>query len=330
MRGIVLEIDKHKSIVMLRDGTVIRIRGNYRVGQEIEVDKEALHRKQKAGRMRLVSTLAAAGIVCGLSVQYWRMNLQAVSYVSVDGDVSVELACSRKNEVISISGSDEDSEAFVSELSKKDYKGKSVAEVLDLLNEKMDSDTIIISISGDDEEAVESIQSSASQSSMVTESSGTVVIHTTDLETRSEAEENGISTGRYLEAGYGSTDSRTAVEDGTQASASTAAPESSSSSVPIEESRDMPVEDLVRESPYQSAPSAEPDQSSAESQSAETEEQPSAEQNETENQNANQNQAPAESRSQDQNQAPDQEQDQKQNQDSGSQPEQNTGEQSGQ
>lgn len=269
MRGIVLEIRKGRAAVLLRDGTVIKVKRKCRVGEEIEIDPAAERRRMRNRLAGFVTAAASLVLVSGLSFNYWHMNIEAVSYVTIDGETSVELACNRKNEVVKIIASDEDSEEIASSFTKKDLKGKDVSEVLDMLADKMpSSSTVLISVSSDSEEASSELKKAVDSSSFAADTSRNVTVDTTDLSTHTEAKDNNISTGRYLEAGYGnlkSTDSlsgSTAAADTGSAAADTSedtgtstgsAAESGSSStgvsVPIEDSRDMDLQELIDQSP---------------------------------------------------------------------------------
>lgn len=289
MKGIVLEIRDGLAAVLLEDGSVTTVKKACKVGDTIEVTEleirhpakpRAKKKKTKVLSYRwipAVATAAAAFLVAtGL---YYTLQVQASSYVTVDVNPSIQYVLNRRNRVIEVEALNDDANEIVTTL-QDSVKGETLTEAIDetaaLLTDAGyltgDTDTVLVSVASDSEDTTSTLCEQVADSSICQEDSSlSVIVDTTDIASHDEAEENDISTGRYVEAGYGNKTGMSVYEDGTlqEPPADTAATNATTESttagttepatteapaeeattqtqIPLDEARDMSVSDITQ------------------------------------------------------------------------------------
>ncbi len=203
MKAAVLEIKNKYAAVLTKDGRVERIpdRG-YTVGQEIEMPKKSII---YSGAFRTIAAAAALFIVItGLGITGYRRNLKECAYVTVDVNPSLEYAMNAKRKVLRVSALNADAEAIAERLTREGIRGLELENALQstkdvlyedgYLGEEKDN-TMLISVVTDDE-SMRSDLKAAAETVAAAEDVAVYVVDATISE-RKEAQEKGISTGRY-------------------------------------------------------------------------------------------------------------------------------------
>lgn len=134
MKAIVLEVKNGKAAVLREDGVVLKVRGNYSVGESIEL-KEAPSFRFNSPQMRLVVSAAVIVIALFLGGIYNYTTVQAVSYVTAQDGVGIEFVLNRRNQVIEVRATDESGEAIREQLTKNNIKGSTLPEAISAVNE---------------------------------------------------------------------------------------------------------------------------------------------------------------------------------------------------
>ena len=125
MRAVVLEIRNGKAAVLREDGTVLKIRGRYAVGETIELKGfswSMMHFKKLTVTFVLIFALIFEG--------YNYTTVQAAGYISTDEETGIQLVLNRRDQVIDIIASNENGEAIKEKLLKENVKGKVYAEAV--------------------------------------------------------------------------------------------------------------------------------------------------------------------------------------------------------
>jgi len=125
MRAVVLEIRNGKAAVLREDGTVLKIRGNYAVGETIELKESSFSPMQF--RSVLMSFVLIIALVFG---SYNYTTVQAAGYITTDEETGIQLVLNRRDQVIDIIASNENGEILKEELLKENVKGKVYAEAV--------------------------------------------------------------------------------------------------------------------------------------------------------------------------------------------------------
>ena len=120
MKAVVLEIRDGYAAVLVKGGSIERIRDNgYKPGQEIIMPRKNI---VYSGAFRIMAAAAALLIVfIGGGVVYQR-NLKETGYVTVDVNPSLEYAINAKCKVIKVTALNEDAEEIARNL-KNTVKG---------------------------------------------------------------------------------------------------------------------------------------------------------------------------------------------------------------
>ena len=130
MKGIVLEIKNHTAAVLREDGTVIKLRGNYTVGQTVELKTEPKLWNTK--QVRIAFTAAAVILAIGIAGTYNYTTVEAAGIVTVEGASGVQLTLNRRNQVIAVSSTDESGEEMKTRLEDAHIIGTSFPEAVEL------------------------------------------------------------------------------------------------------------------------------------------------------------------------------------------------------
>lgn len=134
MKGIVLEIKNHTAAVLRDDGTVVKLYGDYTVGQTVELKPE---RKPwyTQPQMRIAFTAAVIILSLGIGSVYNYTTVEAASVVTVEGTVGVQLTLNRRNQVIAVSSTDESGEEMKERLEEAHILGASFTDAVELTRE---------------------------------------------------------------------------------------------------------------------------------------------------------------------------------------------------
>ena len=134
MKGIVLEIKNHTAAVLRDDGTVVKLYGDYTVGQTVELKPE---RKPwyTQPQMRIAFTAAVIILSLGIGSVYNYTTVEAASVVTVEGTVGVQLTLNRRNQVIAVSSTDESGEEMKERLEEAQILGASFTDAVELTRE---------------------------------------------------------------------------------------------------------------------------------------------------------------------------------------------------
>lgn len=125
MRAVVLEIRNGKAAVLREDGTVLKVHGNYAVGETIELKESSFFPMQfRTGLMSFVLIIA---LVFG---SYNYTTVQAAGYITTDEETGIQLVLNRRDQVIDIIASNENGEVLKEELLKENVKGRGFAEAV--------------------------------------------------------------------------------------------------------------------------------------------------------------------------------------------------------
>ncbi len=215
-RGIIMEINRKKAVVMTRDGGFERIR--LKKGQAAHLGEEILIPEEPQKRMfpTFVPSITMASAFAAFILAFagiFSFNTEPVAaYVSIDVNPSMEVGVNQDMEVLEYTSLNEDSKALQKEI--EELKGlplaKFVESVVALINEKgyfnsnhdvLLATTSILKGSNENEKVQQSLarELAAVQNRLLTKNEEIAVkVVSADKETREHAKENGISTGKYL------------------------------------------------------------------------------------------------------------------------------------
>ncbi len=134
MKAVVLEIRDGYAAVMVKGGSIERIRDNgYKPGQEIVMPRKNI---VYSGAFRIVAAAAALVFVfVGGGLTYAR-NFKETGYVTVDVNPSLEYAMNAKCRVIKVTALNEDAEEIAKSL-KDTVKGGDLESVLESTKEEL-------------------------------------------------------------------------------------------------------------------------------------------------------------------------------------------------
>ena len=141
MKAVVLELKNGKSAVLREDGVVLKVRGNYTVGETIELKPKPSFSFQLPNisfaqpQIRMAMTAAILVFAIFIGGMYNYTTVQAAGYVAVEDNIGLELVINRRNQVIAVNATDESGEKIKEVLEQDDIKGKSLEEALTRVNE---------------------------------------------------------------------------------------------------------------------------------------------------------------------------------------------------
>lgn len=201
MKAVVLEIRDGYAAVMVKGGSIERIRDNgYKPGQEIVMPRKNI---VYSGAFRIVAAAAALVLVfVGGGLTYAR-NFRETGYVTVDVNPSLEYAMNAKCRVIKVTALNEDAEEIAKSL-KNTVKGGDLESVLESTKEEFykagylgeEKDNVMLVSVVSDDSAVREDLKLAAETVAAQEDIAVYVVESTMSERR-EAKEQGVSTGRY-------------------------------------------------------------------------------------------------------------------------------------
>ena len=216
MKAVVLEIRDGICAVMKEDGTVVKIKKQCEVGDVIELtEKAGIVPFPKTSRFRriqaIVAVLVAAFVILGGTFHY-TSTVKACAFVSMDVNPSLEYVLNAKDRVLSVRAWNEDAEPIVDFLNGEGkVKGKLIDEAvsdttrylreLGYLGKEEKEDNILVSVSTNDKNTSDRLASAVITAiETIEEKPVRVEVKEATLEEHSQAEQYGISTGRYVKA----------------------------------------------------------------------------------------------------------------------------------
>ncbi len=204
MKGVVLEVRDGCSAILLEDGTVVKRPTTYGIGETVEV--EASVAKMPTGRRlsRIVAAAAAFVVVFTGGGTYAYLDATAMSQVSLDVNPSLEYELNHFDKVVSVRDENEDAREIVELLNQEGVKGDSISEALakteDVLKDlgylAEDEDPyILVSVCSGSQKKYAEL--TAEIESQLSSESYNVTVFSISEENRKEADELGLSGGRY-------------------------------------------------------------------------------------------------------------------------------------
>jgi len=210
MHAIVMEKKKRICAVLCDDGCFRKIAGNFDVGQEISVIADSpttCHIRGKKNRHQSMYRLflpyaAAALIIIAAGLSYMYETALAYSYVTVDVNPSIEYTLNRLNRVINVTALNDDAAEVVDALSDS-LKNKSLSDALSetvaVLQENNyllgDDASILIDVVPGNERSYSDLSKDISET--FDDSNINLCLLESDIASRQEAINSGMSTGRF-------------------------------------------------------------------------------------------------------------------------------------
>ncbi len=213
MKAVVLEIKNGMAAVMKEDGTVEKVKRECEVGDVIEISEKAkIHAFPRARKFQAVAAAAVAVLVLLGGTFHYRTSVKACTFVSMDVNPSLEYVLNSRDRVLTVKAWNEDATPIVDFLNTKGkIKGRAIDEAisettqylkeLGYLGQTEKEDNILVSVATSDDAASERV--AAVVRTAIEENEEIPVrieVKQTTLEEHKQAEEYGISTGRYVKA----------------------------------------------------------------------------------------------------------------------------------
>ena len=198
MKAIVLEYKDGEAAVLREDGVVVKIHRECSVGEEIELPDE----KKKtvtfgAGVRRLAVAAAVVLVVLGGTYNY--TTVQAASYVTVEGNASVEYVLNRRGQVIAVNGLNDAGKDLQQKFEESDKRRCTLTEAMEWVGD-VNEDTAYSVVSKNDhmrESIMKEVETWADQNRKP-ESTKEPEIYEGTVEDRDAAQREGESTEQYL------------------------------------------------------------------------------------------------------------------------------------
>ena len=203
MKAVVLETRNGEAAVLVNDGTVRIVQGVYNVGEIIDYRL----------RPRFVQWIAAAAamlILVGGSTAMWiDRNYVTYAEVSLDVNPSIIYSLNKRDRVLDVRAVNDDAESIVTALEQEGVRftplSEAVEKTMGILDNQgyMDESTddyVLINVSADDEDRQARLSDEVETAMTATlEQNHTIEyrIDHSDRKTAKEADEAGMSTGRY-------------------------------------------------------------------------------------------------------------------------------------
>ena len=210
MHAIVMEKKKRICAVLCDDGCFRKIAGNFDVGQEISVIADSpttCHIRGKKNRHQSMYRIflpyaAAALIIIAAGLSYMYETALAYSYVTVDVNPSIEYTLNRLNRVINVTALNDDATSIVENLNGS-IKNKSLSDALSetvaVLQDNNyllgDDASILIDVVPGSERSYSDLSGDISET--FDDSNISLCLLESDIASRQEAIDSGMSTGRF-------------------------------------------------------------------------------------------------------------------------------------
>ncbi len=209
-QGIVMEIKSKKAIVFTKEGafeTVSLKKGQHvEIGSEIEVPVSKSY--YTSYKKRISTIVAAAAVLVLFFTQYpflQNSNVAVAAYVGLDINPSIEVGVNEKLKVVEVIPINDDGKIIVEQIDD-DYRNKPLSEFIDDTIELAKSDgyltenkDVLLTITTIDKDAQAEIEEKVNAIKEETEKKGMAVTTLEgDENTRKEAKDLGVSTGKYM------------------------------------------------------------------------------------------------------------------------------------
>lgn len=205
MKAVVLQRRGREAAVLVKDGTVRVVRGDYGVGDVIDYGEAA-----RSSLRQWVAAAAAMAVLLTASAGLWiDRNYVAYAEVSLDVNPSIVYTLNKRDRVLGVRAVNADAEAIVEGLQQGDIRfaelSDAVERTLALLDDAgyldaENEDYVLVNVSADDEarqtrltEQVESAMSNV----MARDATLEYRIDHSDRDTARQARDSGMSAGRY-------------------------------------------------------------------------------------------------------------------------------------
>ncbi len=204
MKGVVLEVRDGCSAILLEDGTVVKRPTTYGIGETIEVEASVTKMPAKVRLSRIVAAVAAFTLVFTGGGTYASLDATAMSQVSLDVNPSLEYELNHFDRVVSVRDENDDAKEVVDLLYEEDVKGDTLTEALakteDILKDlgylAEDEDPyILVSVCSGSQKKYAEL--TAEIESQLSSEAYNVTVVAISEENKKEAEELGLSGGRY-------------------------------------------------------------------------------------------------------------------------------------
>lgn len=203
MKAVVLETRNREAAVLVNDGTVRVVRGVYTVGDIIDY-------RLRPRFARWIAAAAAMVVLVGGSAAMWiDRNYVTYAEVSLDVNPSIVYSLNKRDRVLDVRAVNDDAESIVTALEQEGVRFTPLSEALEktmgildnqgYMDESTD-DYVLINVSADDEGRQTRISGEVETAMTATlEQNHTIEyrIDHSDRKTAREADEVGMSTGRY-------------------------------------------------------------------------------------------------------------------------------------
>ena len=204
MKGVVLEVRDGCSAILLEDGTVVKRPTTYGIGETVEISASVTKMPVKSRLSRIVAAVAAFTVVFTGGGTYAYLDATAMSQVSLDVNPSLEYELNHFDRVVSVKDENADAKEVVDLLNEDGVKGDTLTEALakteDILKDlgylAEDEDPyILVSVCSGSEKKYAALTAEIEQ--QLSSESYNVTVLAISEENKKEAEELGISGGRY-------------------------------------------------------------------------------------------------------------------------------------
>ena len=244
MKGLVTETKDGYCAILREDGAFVRIKGNYDVGAEIDLDKVQTDNVTPFAKRRFKTAVAAAAaalaVLAGVGGTKAYKDNMVSSYVTIDVKPSIEYSLNHDNLVLRAVALSDDAVPITEELNQKNIKGKTlenaISQTIEIMKDKGyiadGSEEILISVTSKDEKTAASLKETAETAAKANTGEGASVIAITvsDEERQSASKEGKSATRVEIENGtlkpevvaVAGTNPADALADGQNASAASA------------------------------------------------------------------------------------------------------------
>ena len=203
MKAVVLETREREAAVLVNDGTVRIVRGVYNVGDIID------YRLRPRFVQWIVAAAAIVVLVGGSATMWIDRNYVTYAEVSLDVNPSIVYSLNKRDRVLSVRAANEDAESIVTALEQEGVRfsplSDAVEKTMSILDKQgyMDESTddyVLINVSADNEGRQKRLSDEVETAMTATlEQNHTIEyrIDHSDRKTAREADEAGMSAGRY-------------------------------------------------------------------------------------------------------------------------------------
>ena len=203
MKAVVLETRNGEAAVLVNDGTVRIVRGVYNVGDIID------YRLRPRFVQWIAAAVAMVVLVGGSATMWIDRNYVTYAEVSLDVNPSIVYSLNKRDRVLSVRAANEEAESIVAELEQDGIRFSPLSEAVEKTMTVLDNqgymddstdDYVLINVSADDEDRQTRLSEeveTAMTATLVQNHTIEYRIDHSDRKTAREADEAGMSTGRY-------------------------------------------------------------------------------------------------------------------------------------